>query len=154
LHPRGYLIAGLRSAPAANSLYFSPFPECQFGPHGFYADFLDTFDLIELLDSRSAPEYDLVASKLGNHFNRKEVPMIREYDLFERFPDGSSLWRASVWGLEGTHSHLRRLAEKSDNQFYAIEITSGKTIHAKLEGGAPDFFADPKSGRRSKSAAA
>ena len=32
--------------------------------------------------------------------------MYREYDLFEKFPDGSSLWRASVQGLEGAFFHM------------------------------------------------
>jgi len=80
--------------------------------------------------------------------------MIREYDLFEKFPDGSSLWRASVWGLEGAHLHLRRLAEKSGNQFYAIELISGKIIHANLDSGVRDLLANARAGRRSKSAAA
>jgi hypothetical protein len=80
--------------------------------------------------------------------------MIREYDLFEKFPDGSSLWRASVWGLEGTHLHLRRLAEKSGNQFYAIEIISGKITYANLGSGVPALLANARAGRRSKSAAA
>jgi hypothetical protein len=80
--------------------------------------------------------------------------MIREYDLFEKFPDGSSLWRASVCGLEGTHLHLHSLAEKSGNQFYAIEMVSGKIIHANLESGVRDLLANPRAGRRSKSATA
>jgi hypothetical protein len=54
--------------------------------------------------------------------------MLREYDLFEKFPDGSSLWRACVLGLEGTRLHLQELAQKSGNQFYAIEMVSGKTV--------------------------
>lgn len=80
--------------------------------------------------------------------------MIREYDLFEKFPDGSSLWRASVWGLEGTHSHMRCLAEKSGNRFYAIELISGKIIHANLDRGVGDLVANARAGRRSKSATA
>jgi hypothetical protein len=80
--------------------------------------------------------------------------MIREYDLFEKFPDGSSLWRASVWGLEGTCLHLRRLAENSGNQFYAIEIIGGKIIRANSDSRVPDLLAHARAGRRSKSAAA
>jgi hypothetical protein len=54
--------------------------------------------------------------------------MTREYDLFERFPDGSSLWRASVSGLGNARIHLHELTRKSKNQFYAIDITAGKTL--------------------------
>jgi hypothetical protein len=55
--------------------------------------------------------------------------MHRKYDLFEKFPDGSSLWRACVLGLDGTRRHLKELAQKSENHFYAMEIASGKIVH-------------------------
>ncbi len=53
--------------------------------------------------------------------------MTREYDLFEKFPDGSSLWRASVSGLGNARLHLQELTRRSENQFYAIDMTAGKT---------------------------
>lgn len=80
--------------------------------------------------------------------------MYREYDLFEKFPDGSSLWRACVLGLEGARLHLRELAQKSGNQFYAIDMVSGKIVHLDLERVGVDLLAPRKTGRRSKSAAA
>jgi hypothetical protein len=54
--------------------------------------------------------------------------MTREYDLFEKFSDGSSLWRASVSGLGNARLHLHELTRRSENQFYAIDITAGKTF--------------------------
>jgi hypothetical protein len=54
--------------------------------------------------------------------------MTREYDLFEKFPDGSSLWRVSVSGLGNARLHLHELTRKSENQFYAIDMTAGKTL--------------------------
>jgi len=54
--------------------------------------------------------------------------MRHEYDLFERFPDGSSLWRASARGLQNARFHLSDLAKESANQFYAINVVSGKVI--------------------------
>jgi hypothetical protein len=59
--------------------------------------------------------------------------MTREYDLFEKFPDGSSLWRASVSGLGNARIHLYELTRKSNNQFYAIDITAGKTLQLGSE---------------------
>jgi hypothetical protein len=59
--------------------------------------------------------------------------MTREYDLFERFPDGSSLWRASVSGLGNARHHLHELTRKSENQFYAIDLTAGKTLRVGYE---------------------
>ena len=55
--------------------------------------------------------------------------MNRKYDVFERFSDGSSLWRACVVGLEGTRLHLGELGRKSNNRFYAIAHANGKTIY-------------------------
>ncbi len=54
--------------------------------------------------------------------------MHRKYDLFEKFPDGSSLWRACVLGLGGTYLHMQELAKTSENRFYAIDIWSGKIV--------------------------
>lgn len=78
--------------------------------------------------------------------------MHHKYDLFEKFPDGSSLWRACVVGLEGTRQHMSDLARRSSNKFYAMHLVSGKIVSHDLLHGA---FRDPsKMGRRSKSAVA
>jgi len=61
--------------------------------------------------------------------------MSPKYDLFERFPDGSSLWRACVIGLEGARLHMRDLAVKSSNQFYAMHVATGKIELLKLRPG-------------------
>lgn len=54
--------------------------------------------------------------------------MKHEYDLFERFPDGSSLWRDSALGLENTRHRLQELTQKSENHFYAIDLTNGESL--------------------------
>lgn len=54
--------------------------------------------------------------------------MSPKYDLFERFPDGSSLWRACVISLEGARLHMLELALKSPNQFYAMHVRTGRLI--------------------------
>ncbi len=78
--------------------------------------------------------------------------MKNSYDLFEKFPDGSSLWRASVVGLESTRSHMFDLAQRSPNQFYAMHVVSGKLVSLNLQQGV--FHGPSKMGRRSRSAAA
>ena len=80
--------------------------------------------------------------------------MLREYDLFEKFPDGSSLWRACVLGLEGTRIHLRELARKSGNRFYAIDMVSGRIVHYDLDRAGLDLIGPRRSGGRSKATAA
>jgi hypothetical protein len=47
-----------------------------------------------------------------------------EYDIFEKLPDGSSVWRACVAGQFDTARNLQELAEHSVNEFFAIEINS------------------------------
>jgi len=78
--------------------------------------------------------------------------MKHQYDLFEKFPDGSSLWRACVIGLNATLSHMSDLAKRSQNQFYAMHIKSGKLVSLNLQHGA--FSASQKMGRRSRVATA
>jgi hypothetical protein len=51
-----------------------------------------------------------------------------EYDLFEKFPDGSSLWRDSIRGFEKTRLRLKELAQRSENPFYAINLASGEVL--------------------------
>jgi hypothetical protein len=60
--------------------------------------------------------------------------MKHEYDLFERFPDGSSLWRACVIGLKGTRQYLQDLSQHSPNRFYALHLVSGKMVSQGLAG--------------------
>ena len=78
--------------------------------------------------------------------------MTYEYDLFEKFPDGSSLWRACVIGLEGARTHVSDLARRSPNKFYAMNVASGKIMPIELAHGA--LHAGSKVGRRSRGAAA
>jgi hypothetical protein len=80
--------------------------------------------------------------------------MHREYDLFEKFPDGSSLWRDSVLGLEGARAHMRELAQKSGNHFYAIDTVSGKIFHLDSRHDGHALFESSKVGGRSNSVAA
>jgi hypothetical protein len=50
------------------------------------------------------------------------TPMRHEYEVFERFPDGSTLFRACVTGKFETQRKIQMLAEHSENEFYAIDI--------------------------------
>jgi len=78
--------------------------------------------------------------------------MSPKYDLFERFPDGSSLWRACVIGLEGTRQHMQDLALRSPNQFYAMHVGTGRIV--LLERGPVRTTVLPRIEKQSKAAAA
>lgn len=48
--------------------------------------------------------------------------MRRDFDVFEKFPDGSTLWRACVNGRYDAQRKMHELAEHSGNEFFLIDI--------------------------------
>jgi len=55
----------------------------------------------------------------------------REYDIFERLPDGTDLWKDYVHGLEQARRKLQEFAAQSNNEHYAIH-TPTKEIAARV----------------------
>lgn len=45
-----------------------------------------------------------------------------DYDVFEEFPDGSTIWRACVFGMENVELKLRELAKETTNKFFALSL--------------------------------
>jgi hypothetical protein len=54
--------------------------------------------------------------------------MRHDYDVFEKFPDGSTLWRACVAGQYEARRKMNELAEYSDNEFFLIDIQTEVTL--------------------------
>ena len=54
--------------------------------------------------------------------------MLRDFDIFEKFPDGSTIWRACVFGQFEATRKLQELAEHSRNEFIAIDIQAGEPL--------------------------
>jgi hypothetical protein len=54
--------------------------------------------------------------------------MLRDFDIFEKFPDGSTIWRACVFGQFEATRKLQELAEHSQNEFIAIDIQAGEPL--------------------------
>jgi hypothetical protein len=80
--------------------------------------------------------------------------MKHKYDLFEKFSDGSSLWREIVLGFETTHLRMKQLARKSENQFYAINIATGEIFAFSAENNPQGIHPPLKPEKRSRSQAA
>jgi hypothetical protein len=57
--------------------------------------------------------------------------MNREYDIFEKLPDGTVLWRDFIQGLEPARAKLDQLAKTSKNEFFAIH-TPTKDVAARV----------------------
>jgi hypothetical protein len=51
--------------------------------------------------------------------------MPREFDIFEKFTDGSTIWRTCVSGQFEANRKVQELSEHSDNEFLAIDIHAG-----------------------------
>jgi hypothetical protein len=51
--------------------------------------------------------------------------MLRDFDIFEKFPDGSTIWRTCVFGKFEAQRKMQELAEHSENEFWAIDIQAG-----------------------------
>lgn len=56
----------------------------------------------------------------------RAVSMTLAYEIFERFSDGSTLWRASVPTVRDARHTLKELSSKTKNECYAINLQTGK----------------------------
>lgn len=48
--------------------------------------------------------------------------MRRDFDIFEKFSDGSTLWRATVRGRFEAQRKIDEFTERSENKFYMLDI--------------------------------
>jgi hypothetical protein len=54
--------------------------------------------------------------------------MNRDYDLFEKMPDGSLIWRDFVQGLDKARIKLAHLSTLSPNEFYAMHMPTKEIV--------------------------
>jgi hypothetical protein len=73
----------------------------------------DLFVKCQIWDRRDASP---LIQGFGNFKPIQEAALDREYDLFEKFPDGSIVWRSSVVGHEKAIRALKELASKTSNE--------------------------------------
>jgi len=66
--------------------------------------------------------------------------MLHDYHIFEMFPDGSSVWRVCTEGRFTTERKLQELAERSGNEFIALDFS---TLNYLRLGASGNNF-DPK----------
>ena len=57
--------------------------------------------------------------------------MRREIHIFEKFPDRSTLWRATVFGRFEALRKMQELAEYSENEFFSLSFPTPQP-HPKL----------------------
>jgi hypothetical protein len=54
--------------------------------------------------------------------------MDRQYDIFEKLPDGSLVWRTFVPGLDKALATLEKFSKASPNEFFAIHTPTKETV--------------------------
>jgi hypothetical protein len=64
--------------------------------------------------------------------------MEREYELFERRPDGVLNWRGTVQGLAAAQVRVRLLALETSHEVYAMYVPDRRVVaRAAAAAGAP-----------------
>jgi hypothetical protein len=58
----------------------------------------------------------------GIYTSKESNAMRRDYDIFEKLPDGSTAWRACVSGRFEAERKMQELAEFSSNEFFMLDI--------------------------------
>jgi hypothetical protein len=59
----------------------------------------------------------------------------REYELFEKLPDGSPIWRGHVVGLQYAQLKLTEIAKATTNECFAMHLPT-KEVVLRLNGGS------------------
>jgi len=57
----------------------------------------------------------------------------RDYDVFEELPDGSTIWRASVFGMESAELKLRELTKETGNKLFALHLQDPPGCDSSIE---------------------
>jgi hypothetical protein len=58
----------------------------------------------------------------------RRFAMRHHYDIFEKFPDGSSIWCVCVHGWYEAERKMYELADQSENEFYALDIEGNRLV--------------------------
>jgi len=58
--------------------------------------------------------------------------MERNFDVLEKLPDGSTIWRTCASGQTDAQQKLQDLAQHSENEFYSIDIETGELLPFEL----------------------
>jgi hypothetical protein len=46
----------------------------------------------------------------------------RDYDIFEELPDGSTVWRVCVFGMDNVELKFREMARETSNSLFAVNL--------------------------------
>jgi hypothetical protein len=64
-----------------------------------------------------------------------EIPMLDrypekwafiDYDVFEEFPDGATVWRTCVCGMKEVELKMMQLRKETPNKLFALNLSDGR----------------------------
>ncbi|MGB7153582.1 MAG: hypothetical protein WBD08_05245, partial [Candidatus Acidiferrales bacterium] len=64
----------------------------------------------------------------GIGFGKTDTPVEREYDIFERFPDGFPVWRGHSSGLLNACLKLQQIANGTINEYFAVYLPTQEIV--------------------------
>ena len=59
---------------------------------------------------------------------RRGAPVKRTYDVFEKLPDGSLVWRETIKGHENAIRKLQELSAKTPNELQLIDLDTKAVV--------------------------
>jgi hypothetical protein len=62
--------------------------------------------------------------------------MRHHYDIFEKFPDGSSIWRECMPGWYEAQRKIYELEVQSKNEFFVIDIETNRVVIPGVKSGS------------------
>lgn len=78
-------------------------------------------------------------SPAGNELRKK---MKKEFDLFERLPDGSPMWRGHVSDIADIDAKLSEVARKTPNECFALHLPTKQIVRRMNGSSLPNFTGD------------
>ena len=64
-------------------------------------------------------------NELPLHNNYPENSAFIDFDLFEEYPDGTTIWRCCVCGMREAESRLLELRKETSNKLFALNLKDG-----------------------------
>lgn len=52
----------------------------------------------------------------------------KEYDLFERLPDGAPIWRGRALGLRAAEEQLKKIAQSTKNECFVLYLPTKEVV--------------------------
>jgi pyrrolidone-carboxylate peptidase len=73
--------------------------------------------------------------------------MNKDFDLFERLPDGSPMWRGHVSDTADLDTKLGEIARRTKNECFALHLPTKQIVRRMNANGLPNLTSDSGASR-------